>query len=199
MKVLYILSHALLEKGKVFHDFDESTKKIILRDFVDHESIPKVIIKRNLGHNSGIDIPIFENEIIEHSQVKRLDTKFVAIIVDKRDGVIENYKDIRVGDYLPYEVRPRSSCCKDGERLLLMTNSPGTIDRNYRGNLKTSFVNLNGKNQKLERNQSIAQICLPTLEPVDNVCIFNDPTMEQLSLFRDIDGRGEGGFGSTGK
>lgn len=84
------------------------------------------------------------------------------------------------------QVRPRSGlAAKHGVTVL---NSPGTIDADYRGEIKVILVNLGDRPVILARGDRIAQMIIaPVIQAVWN---------EVKSLEETI--RGQGGFGSTG-
>ena len=91
------------------------------------------------------------------------------------------------GNFLPYLMMARSSISKTP---LMLHNSVGLIDAEYRGNLYAALFNTSGVRQyKIERGSRLVQIVLPTLE------YFDVEFVESLSETE----RGEGGFGSTGK
>jgi len=85
------------------------------------------------------------------------------------------------------QVRPRSGlAAKNGIGIL---NSPGTIDSDYRGEVKVILFNFGGDDFIIKRGDRIAQIVLAmsqkfTLEEVNEISTTN---------------RGDGGFGHTGK
>lgn len=84
------------------------------------------------------------------------------------------------------QVRPRSGLAvKHGITVL---NSPGTVDADYRGELRTLLVNLSSEPFTIVPGERIAQMIVSKHEHVkwENV------------EFLDETGRGEGGFGSTG-
>lgn len=84
------------------------------------------------------------------------------------------------------QVRPRSGLAlKQG---LTCLNSPGTIDADYRGELKVILINLSGQPQVIEHGDRIAQIVFQKVELVD---------LELTSSISTTD-RNEGGFGHTG-
>jgi|7_EtaG_2_1085326.scaffolds.fasta_scaffold13928_2 dUTP pyrophosphatase len=83
------------------------------------------------------------------------------------------------------QVRPRSSVGKKG---VIIPNSPGTIDSDYRGEVKVLLMNLSTVDFKVNVGDRIAQIVFLKL-PVAKV----EPALE-LSETK----RGPGGFGSTG-
>lgn len=84
------------------------------------------------------------------------------------------------------QVRPRSGLAvKHGITVL---NSPGTIDADYRGELKILLVNLSDTPFVIENGERIAQLVVARHEHVE---------WEEVEVL-DETGRGEGGFGSTG-
>lgn len=90
-----------------------------------------------------------------------------------------------VPDGYGLEVRPRSGLASMG---LILQNSPGTLDNDYRGELLMSMRNVSNKNIMVRSGDRIAQIKLERL--VDTEFI----EMEELGSTI----RGPGGFGSTG-
>jgi dUTP pyrophosphatase len=84
------------------------------------------------------------------------------------------------------QVRPRSGLAiKHGVTVL---NTPGTIDSDYRGEVKVILVNLGEKEFIVRRGDRIAQL---VFAPVSHALLS-----EKASL--DTTDRGPGGFGSTG-
>tara|TARA_R110000868_G_scaffold191527_1_gene435696 strand:+ start:92 stop:526 length:435 start_codon:yes stop_codon:yes gene_type:complete len=84
------------------------------------------------------------------------------------------------------QVRPRSGLAfKHGITVL---NSPGTIDADYRGEIKVILVNLSKETFVIENGERIAQMVIAAHEQAEWV------EVEELN---DTD-RGAGGFGSTG-
>lgn len=85
------------------------------------------------------------------------------------------------------QIRPRSGLAvKHGIGLV---NSPGTIDTDYRGEIKIILVNLSDQPFVLIPGERIAQMVVAKFERVD--WVIADKLGESE--------RGEGGFGSTGK
>lgn len=86
------------------------------------------------------------------------------------------------------QVRPRSGLAwKHGITVL---NTPGTIDSDYRGEVKVILVNLGTEPFTLERGERIAQVV-----PMTIAAELNFSEKESLSET----GRGAGGFGHTGQ
>jgi dUTP pyrophosphatase len=85
------------------------------------------------------------------------------------------------------QVRPRSGLAlKQGITCL---NSPGTVDADYRGEIKVILINLSNENQTIQHGDRIAQMVIAKVEKIewDSVTTINETQ------------RNEGGFGHTGK
>lgn len=84
------------------------------------------------------------------------------------------------------QVRPRSGLAiKHG---VTVVNSPGTIDADYRGEIKVGLINLGGQPFTLRRGDRIAQLVLAPVSRADLEVVT------ELAATR----RGAGGFGHTG-
>jgi len=84
------------------------------------------------------------------------------------------------------QIRPRSGlACKYG---VSVPNSPGTIDADYRGEVKVALVNLSDRAFTIEPGMRIAQM---VIKPVPQ-CVW-----QEVAELADTD-RGAGGFGHTG-
>lgn len=85
------------------------------------------------------------------------------------------------------QVRPRSGLAlKHGITLL---NTPGTIDSDYRGELKIIIANMSKEPYVIEPQERIGQLVLNKVEQME---------FELVSSLDETE-RGEGGFGHTGK
>lgn len=85
------------------------------------------------------------------------------------------------------QVRPRSGLAlKKGITCL---NSPGTIDADYRGEIKVILVNLSNEMQKIGPGERVAQIVIQQVEKVE---------WKLTDILEDTH-RGAGGFGHTGE
>ena len=84
------------------------------------------------------------------------------------------------------QIRPRSGLAyKDGVTVL---NTPGTIDTDYRGEVKVLLINHGDKGYKIQHGDRIAQMVIQLVHKV---------SLELVDELDDTE-RGEGGFGSTG-
>ena len=84
------------------------------------------------------------------------------------------------------QIRPRSGLA--AKQKISVLNTPGTIDADYRGEIKVILINLNDKVFTVEKGLRIAQMV---------VCPVVQAKLEEVSELNDTD-RGKGGFGSTG-
>lgn len=86
------------------------------------------------------------------------------------------------------QVRPRSGLAL--QHGLSMPNAPGTIDSDYRGELKVLLINLGAEPVRIEHGMRVAQL---VLSPVGRARLV---PVERLAVDT---ARGIGGFGSTGR
>ncbi len=85
------------------------------------------------------------------------------------------------------QVRPRSGMAfKHGIGVL---NAPGTIDADYRGEIKVILVNLSNDSFEIKDGERVAQMVINKVEQI---------SWENVETLSDTD-RGAGGFGHTGK
>jgi dUTP pyrophosphatase len=85
------------------------------------------------------------------------------------------------------QIRPRSGMAlKQGITCL---NSPGTVDSDYRGELKVILINLSNTVQIINHGERIAQMLIAKTERAELMVVSG----------LNVSQRGEGGFGHTGK
>lgn len=85
------------------------------------------------------------------------------------------------------QVRPRSGLALNHGITIL--NSPGTIDADYRGEIKVILINLSSETYTVQRGERIAQLVIHALARVELKLVDELPPSN----------RGDGGFGHTGK
>ncbi len=123
--------------------------------------------------SSGMDLRAFIKEPIEMEPLQRV--------------MVPTGLFIELPENTEAQVRPRSGLAiKQGITCL---NSPGTVDSDYRGEIKVVLINLSGEVQAIQPGDRIAQMVIQQVEKVELV---------QVDKLADTD-RGTGGFGSTGK
>lgn len=88
----------------------------------------------------------------------------------------------------PYEAQIRSRSGLAAKHGICVLNAPGTIDPDYRGELKAILINLGNEDFIIERGMRVAQIVIAKFEPI---------AWDQQDTLAETR-RGEGGFGSTG-
>lgn len=94
---------------------------------------------------------------------------------------------IELPDGYEAQIRPRSGLAiKSGITVL---NSPGTIDADYRGEIKVILINLSNEDFTIKSGERICQMVIAKHEKVDFV------EVEEINETE----RGAGGFGHTGK
>lgn len=84
-------------------------------------------------------------------------------------------------------VHPRSGLAR--RHGLTVLNTPGTIDAGYRGEVLVLLVNLGDEAVRIERGERVAQL---VLQRIGHAIVVEADEL-------DATGRGEGGFGSTGR
>ncbi len=87
-----------------------------------------------------------------------------------------------------FEIQIRSRSGLAAKNQISVLNSPGTIDADYRGELKVILINLSNETFVVERGARIAQMVL---------CPIVKAKFKEVDSLNDTD-RGAGGFGSTG-
>jgi dUTP pyrophosphatase len=84
------------------------------------------------------------------------------------------------------QIRPRSGLA--AKQKISVLNTPGTIDADYRGEIKVILINLGQDSFKVEKGLRIAQMV---------VCPVVQAKLKEVNDLNETE-RGEGGFGSTG-
>ncbi len=94
---------------------------------------------------------------------------------------------LEIPDGFEAQIRPRSGMAiKQGITCL---NTPGTIDADYRGEIKVILINLSGEEQLIQNGDRIAQMVFQKIE----IAIWEETTSITVTE------RNAGGFGHTGK
>lgn len=88
-----------------------------------------------------------------------------------------------------YELQVRSRSGLSFKQGIVVVNSPGTVDADYRGELKVLLANISNETYELQDGDRIAQLVIVRCEQA----IWEE--VEEL----DVTARGTGGFGHTGR
>ena len=143
-------------------------------------------IKR-LSHSHGLPLPAYESSGAAGMDLCAAVPKDEPIVLQPRErALIPTGLAIELPAEHEGQVRPRSGLAiKFGITLI---NSPGTIDQDYRGEVKVPLINFGDGPFEISRGMRIAQLIIA---PVQQVFIEE---VAELSTSE----RGVGGFGSTG-
>lgn len=138
-----------------------------------------------LEHGRGLDLPRFETEGSAGADVRAAVREPMAI-GPGRVALVPTGLKLAIPVGYEIQVRPRSGLAL--KKQLLLPNSPGTIDSDYRGELGIILMNMGRESFIVNRGDRIAQLVLARVrqiewEVVDSV---------------DETARGAGGFGHTG-
>ena len=145
------------------------------------DSVP-VAVKR-LPHGEGLALPAYATEGAAGMDV--LAAEDVALAPGARHAVATGLA-VAIPPHFEIQVRPRSGLAlKHG---VTVANTPGTIDSDYRGELKVIVINHGSEPFAIRRGDRIAQL---VLAPVTQASWLEVEHLDETA-------RGEGGFGSTG-
>ena len=131
-----------------------------------------VLPKYETGGSSGLDLVAWINKNIE--------------IKPGKSEVIPTGLAVAIPKNFEIQIRPRSGLAAKNQISVL--NTPGTIDSDYRGELKVILINLSNKSFIVEKGLRIAQMVL---------CPVVKAKLKEVETLEDTE-RGSGGFGSTG-
>jgi dUTP pyrophosphatase len=144
-------------------------------------SVP-VAVKR-LAHGEGLELPAYATDGAAGMDV--LSAEDVTLVPGARHAVATGLA-VAIPPGFEIQVRPRSGLAlKHG---ISVPNTPGTIDSDYRGELKVILINHGADDFAIRRGDRIAQL---VLAPVTQASWLEVESLDETV-------RGEGGFGSTG-
>jgi dUTP pyrophosphatase len=139
---------------------------------------------QRLGHGEGLPLPNYATEGAAGLDIVAAED--VTLMPGARHAVATGFA-IAIPEGFEVQVRPRSGLAlKHGITCL---NTPGTIDHDYRGEVKVILANLGSEPFEVRRGERIAQLI---------------PAPVLKAQFREVErlsetSRGAGGFGSTGQ
>jgi dUTP pyrophosphatase len=148
-----------------------------------HSTEPVPVMIRRLPHGEGLDLPAYATDGAAGMDV--LAAEDVTLAPGGRRAVATGFA-LAIPPAYEIQVRPRSGLAlKHGVTL---PNTPGTIDSDYRGELKIIMINLGSEPFAIVRGDRIAQL---VLAPVVQASWLEVAELGETA-------RGAGGFGSTG-
>jgi len=147
-------------------------------------STPELLIKR-LPHSAGLPLPSYETEGSAGLDLRAaIDSDIVLASLERT--AIPTGLSMAIPQGYEGQVRPRSGLAfRHG---LTVTNAPGTIDADYRGEVKVLLINLGSEPVTITRGMRCAQLIIA---PVSQAKLTEVESLDETD-------RGAGGFGSTG-
>ncbi|MCQ1763903.1 dUTP diphosphatase [Neorhizobium galegae] len=149
-------------------------------------SSPKLNLVR-LPHGAGLDLPAYETAGAAGMDLRAaVETDMPLTIAPGKRALVPTGFIFEIPEGFEAQVRPRSGLAfKNGITCL---NTPGTIDSDYRGEVKVLLVNLGDEDFVITRGMRIAQM---VIAPVTQARVAEITETSTTA-------RGAGGFGSTG-
>ena len=138
-----------------------------------------------LPHNADLPLPAYETAQSAGMDLAAAIDAPMTLAPGKR-AMVPTGLAIALPAGFEAQVRPRSGlAAKNGVTVL---NTPGTIDADYRGEVKVILVNLGEDSFEIERGMRVAQM---VIAPVTQASFTEVDSLSETE-------RGSGGFGSTG-
>ena len=142
--------------------------KILIKRLSKEVSLPKY----ETSGSSGMDLAAYINDAINLQPGKSV--------------IVPTGLSVAIPRGFEIQIRPRSGLAAKNQISIL--NTPGTIDSDYRGEIKVILINLSDKNFIIEKGFRIAQMV---------ICPIIQVQLEEVNELNDTI-RGKDGFGSTG-
>jgi dUTP pyrophosphatase len=139
-----------------------------------------------LAHGRGLALPAYQSDTAAGLDlVAAVERKKPMVLGPGERALVPTGLVMELPPGYEGQVRPRSGLAlKHGVTVL---NSPGTIDSDYRGEVKVLLVNLGSETFEIVRGERIAQL---VVAPVSHATLVSARTLSSTD-------RGAGGFGST--
>lgn len=142
-------------------------------------------MKVKVINKSSNDLPVYETEGSAGMDL-RADIPEAVTLGSLERTLIPTGLFIELPQGFEAQIRPRSGL--SFKKGLSVANAPGTIDSDYRGEIKVILVNLSKETQTIEPSERIAQMVIAKYEQIE---------WENAASLSSSE-RGAGGFGSTG-
>ncbi len=149
------------------------------------KAAPIVKIKR-VRKSSSLAMPAYESEHAAGVDL-RADLEHALLLAPGERAAVGSGIALEIPAGYEGQVRPRSGrAINEG---LTVINAPGTVDADYRGEVKVLLINLGDRTVEIKPGDRIAQL---VLAPVVRARLIEVKDLSESS-------RGEGGFGHTGR
>ncbi|ACM35249.1 dUTP diphosphatase [Agrobacterium vitis] len=149
-------------------------------------SAPRLHLKR-LPHGEGLELPAYETAGAAGMDLRAAVTEAEPLtLAPGKRALVPTGLIMEIPQGFEAQIRPRSGLAfKNGITCL---NTPGTIDSDYRGEVKVLLINLGAEDFTITRGMRIAQM---VIAPVTQAQVIEVTETSDTV-------RGTGGFGSTG-
>ncbi|MGD9799189.1 MAG: dUTP diphosphatase [Parvularculaceae bacterium] len=156
--------------------------------FDDAARRPPLVRIRRLPHGEGLDLPSYETGGAAGCDLRAALAEGETLVLKPGETALApTGLSMALPEGWEAQVRPRSGlAAKHGVTVL---NAPGTIDADYRGEVKVILVNHGPEAFVIRRGERIAQMVIAPVWQAQ---------FEEVGALDDT-ARGEGGFGSTGR
>ena len=142
----------------------------------------KILIKKL---HSDVNLPAYETSGSSGMDLQAYISEEIILKPGERK-LIPTGLSIAIPENLEIQIRPRSGLAY--KKGISVVNTPGTIDSDYRGEIKVLLINLGKEDFIIKKFERIAQMV---------VCTITKVVLSETNDLPDTI-RGEGGFGSTG-
>lgn len=149
--------------------------------------MPEILVPlKFLAHGEGLETPAYATAGSAGCDLRAAIEAPLLILPGGR-ALVPTGLAVAIPEGYEGQVRIRSGLAHD--RGLLVVNAPGTIDSDYRGEIRIIVANLGSEPVTLERGERIAQLVFAPVARARFEKVSELPASQ----------RGEGGFGSTGR
>ncbi|WP_273782803.1 dUTP diphosphatase [Bartonella sp. ML69XJBT] len=162
-----------------------------------HRSKPVTLLIERLEHGQGLELPHYATAGSSGLDLRAaLGEKETLTLAPGQRALIPTGLIFHLSPGFEAQIRPRSGLAfKHGITCL---NTPGTIDSDYRGEVKVLLINCGQEDFTIERGMRIAQtVIAPVLQVNVHELAANELASNEKDK-SDVGSRGTGGFGSTG-
>ena len=142
----------------------------------------KILIKKL---HSDVNLPAYETSGSSGMDLQAYTSEEIILKPGERK-LIPTGLSVAIPENLEIQIRPRSGLAY--KKGISVVNTPGTIDSDYRGEIKVLLINLGKEDFVIKKFERIAQMV---------VCPITKVVLSETNDLPDTI-RGEGGFGSTG-
>ncbi|MGJ3231944.1 MAG: dUTP diphosphatase [Oceanicaulis sp.] len=141
-----------------------------------------------LAHFEGLELPRYETAGAAGMDLRAALPEAEPVVLEPGEWrLIPTGLSIALPDGFEAQIRPRSGLA--ARHAIGCVNAPGTVDSDYRGEIKVNLINHGREPFTIQRGERIAQMVIAPVTRID---------WEEVADLDDTE-RGGGGFGSTGR